>query len=523
MNRYFWILAFYLFVNKMSLSYTVAESRELTQFARSLEATVDISPSLTLVLEGPKLRQNCTNHFDRLGANGKLPPPLLKDPEAVRDMVRCGKFLFLFADFESDVAFPANLVEFGLKIFEEQTGKAFSNYGFYPNPYDPRYPVGMAVLKGNPWGVAAITGKPMGLTCAACHLGKLDDGRYAVGKYNHDLEFGKINAFLMFAPWMASSDRYNEKVWPKSIQTHFEVMKETLEESRLLERGLFDALRIIAWTRMDDTFLKMVKMSIPTPAELDSYLIDRPGVSYASSPLLPVSKEVDGGLEGVSFLLSSPLLWDVENYPGDVEKGTSKPLSTFIPSNNLENFVKAAYIFQTGRREYSVDKYVDPLALYMRTLKGPTVEEKPDKALYGEGSKLFASQCQSCHNGSQGESLRPYPPQDTRTASVYVDPFVNYKPIHDLSARAYDSYVKVLGPISPQKGIYARKLKGIRFRKNLMLSGMVDDLDHAFCLSKSRGAGKQVAPFNDDVHMDLCEGYSKYQKQALVEFLRFWN
>ena len=182
-------------------------------------------------------------------------------------------------------------------------------------------------------------------------------------------------------------------------------------------------------------------------------MVDRKGISYASSPLLPVTEEIDGNVEGVPFYLSSTLLWDLENYPGDVEAGIAKPLSTFIPTNSIEDFIRAAYVFQTGRNQYSTKKYVDPLALYLRTLKAPNNSTSPDPlpSLVASGQEIFDASCKSCHNGSQGETLQSYPPAVTNTPEIYMDPFVDYKPPHDLAARAYNQYVATLGPMTPQK------------------------------------------------------------------------
>lgn len=502
--------------------------RELTQFARQINATTDIHTNLVTVLEMSEVEGACDRHFARLDATTeKLPTALQRDKTAVSDMVKCGKWLFFSGDMRSDVAFPENLVKSGLKILKRETGVAMTNYGMIQNPQQPDLPIGITQAQGNPWGALGLfTGKPMTITCAACHFGQLKDGRFAVGKTNDELEFGKVNAFLVFATWLANNKKFDVSLWPQSIQDHYKKLDRLVKRNFTFNRALFDAVRLIAWFNFSDSFYKLVNFSLPTAAELATYTNEKPGIGYASSPLLPATKWENGKLKAVSYLLSSPSLWDLENFEGDVDNGRTRPLSAFIPTDDLYDFVAAAYVFQTGREDYSTPKFIDPLMLYMRTLATPkklTESSQQERRNAAAGRGLFNANCQSCHNGPAGESLQAYSATEIGTPEVLIDPFVDYQPIHDLSERAYRAYLNVVGPLAARGGIYSRKLQGAYYRKNFFTNGSADDLQHVFCLDKARGQIAADDPRSDQVHMDLCEDYSPDEKNQLIDFLNAWN
>ena len=519
-------LVLLILINLLCLNPSESSERELTQFAQSLQATVDIHHDLQSVLEANQIKNACQRHFKRIDSDSeKLPSYLQNDPVAVADMVRCGKWLFFSGDMPSDVAFPENLVKSGLKILKKETGVALTQYGMIQNPNQPELPIGITQAQGNPWGVLGLfTGKPMTITCAACHFGQLGDGRYAVGKTNDALEFGKVNAFLVFATWLANNKKFDKSIWPANIQEHYKKLDRLVKRNFSFSRSLFDAVRLIAWLNFSDSFYKLVNFSLPTPAELLTYTDTKAGVSYASSPLLPATRRVDGQLKASSYLLSSPSMWDIENYDGDVRAGKTRPLSAFIPTDSLYDFVAAAYVFQTGREDYSTPKFIDPLMLYMRTLKTPKkLQASASQSSIDQGQIIFSQQCQSCHNGQDGESLQAYGADLLGTPEVLIDPFVNYEPIHELSDRAYRAYLNVVGPLEARGGIYSRKLKGAFFRKNFFANGSADDLQHVFCLSRNRGTLDRNSPASDHVHLDLCRDYNTEEKRQLINFLEAWN
>lgn len=496
----------------------VETSRQLVEFARSLNATVDIASDVKSVLEPDKLAKACGRHFARLDADDKLPAASQRNAEHVSDMLRCGKWMFFSANFESKMAIPENMIKAVPEIFPEEAGPAFSKTGLIENPYDPGFPVGFVRLEKSPWGLLApATGPARGITCASCHFGKLPDGRYAAGMPNQDLDFGKVNALLVYSAWRADKNKNDPKIWPEDLRLYYAKMDQKLKKSLSPSRALFDVAKLVSWLHATDLFYNLTGASRPVYEEASTWLSGTANQYYASSPLLPIP--------GKSYWMSAPGTWDMKNYPGDYEAGLARPLSSFSPVKSAEDFVALAYIFQTGLDRYATPRYVDPLVLYFRSLKTPVNMNPPAFNLVQDGRQLFNARCQSCHNGPDGETLQAYDASITRTPEVLVDPLLNYVPPKKLAKNIFDQTVAMLGyEFLTNQGIYSRKLKGIHTRRHIMINGGVQDLGHAFCLNGERGT--ELSAFDglrDDVHLDLCTDYERDDKLALKAFLETWN
>ena len=221
--------------------------------------------------------------------------------------------------------------------------------------------------------------------------------------------------------------------------------------------------------------------------------------------------------------MSTPTLWDIENFVNKAHTGKFRPLSAFIPTNSLEDFSKAAMIFQTGNQEFTTPKYIDPLALYIRTLSTPKGPSIKSKKLFVQGKRIFIEKCKSCHDGPRGESLSPVSIKKIGTPEILLNPFFDYEPPTESASLAYDNYVEVLGPIKKVEGVYSRPLKGLWSRKKLMLNGSHHDIYESFCLKPLNTDDIHTAgPLKTEIHRDLCYDYFSYEKYALIEFLQAW-
>ncbi len=495
-----------------------ASTRELVEFARTLNATVDIASDVRSVLEPEKLAKACDRHFARLDKSDQLPLASQRNAEHVGDMLRCGKWMFFSANFESKMAIPENMIKAIPELFPDEAGPAFSKTGLIENPYDRGFPVGFVRLEKSPWGLLSpATGPARGITCATCHFGKLPDGRYAAGMPNQDLDFGKVNALVVYSAWRADKNQKDPKAWPEDLRQYYAKLDQKLQKSLSPSRTLFDVAKVVSWLHATDLFYNLTGASRPLYDEAATWLSGTPNQYYASSPLLPIP--------GKSYWMSAPGAWDMKNYPGDYEAGLARPLSSFSPVKSAEDFVALAFIFQTGLDRYATPRYVDPLVLYFRSLKTPANLNPPAAALVDAGRQLFSTRCQSCHNGADGETLQAYDASITQTPEVLVDPLLNYAPPKKLAKNIYDQTVAMLGyePLV-NEGIYSRKLKGIHTRRHLMVNGAVEDLDHAFCLKGERGtASPSFDGLRDDVHLDLCHDHDEAEKIALKAFLDAWH
>jgi len=492
--------------------------RLVVQRARELQATKDVSLDLKDVLEPQNLSGACGRHFSRLQRNGKLAASDQLKDTVLKDMLRCGKWLFFYADFASKMAIPENILKAIPEIFPKEAGPSFTRTGLIENPYDRGFPIGFVRLKTSPWGLLSpATGAARGISCATCHFGKMPDGRFAAGMPNQDLDFGKVNALLVYSAWRADYKNQDQTIWPEELQSYYKTLDTQLKRSLSPSRTLFDVAKLVSWVHASDAFYNFTGASRPLFEEASTWLSGTPNQYYASSPLLPVP--------GRAYWMSAPAAWDMKNYPGDYEAHSARPLSSFSPSKSAEDFVALAYIFQTGYAEYSQAKYVDPLVLYFRSLKTPKNLQSPNPVLVERGQKLFTANCRSCHNGADGETLDVWPADQLGTPSVLVDPLLNYVPPKKLSEDIYNLTVQTIGykPLI-NDGVYGRKLKGIYARRQLMINGSVKDLDHAFCLTGMRGHSDHLPEgLRDDVHMDLCMDYEENEKIAIKAFLENWD
>lgn len=496
------------------------DTREGIAKLKALNLTHDIDTSLEAVLEYSALQGACERHFRRLDpATDELPPASLENADHLQDLLLCGKWIFFFADFESKVAFPTNIIRALENILGNETGDSFEALGFIPNPYAPGFPIGMTKAQGNPWGIlGAFTGAPRTITCAACHFGQTPDGRYAAGMPNQDLRFGRFNALVVFGAWLADDDKYDPARWPVEIQNYYQGLWTRVRWSLSPWRYIFDSSLLVSWVRASDVFYRVVGLSVPTYGELETYLLDEPNRYYASSPILPLQRPNGDG----AMVMSSPGIFELTHFHGDVAAGKAAPLASFIPTDTLEDFIRAAYVFQTGQKSYSTKKYVQPLATYLRTLETPKNPNPTDPQLTAEGARIFEASCQQCHDSVRGRSLQPVAIAETGTPRILLDPFVDYQPPHRLSEETYGNYLDVLGPIAPRGGIHARALKGAWLRTQLFINGGAQDVADALCLTGERGSAA-TGPFSDAVHLDLCTDYTLAERQALHEFLIAWD
>ena len=203
-------------------------------------------------------------------------------------MLRCGKWMFFYETFGT-VGVPVGLLEFAQKHYADSFyGPGFSKLGFIPDP---------ANTKGMPIGLAPTTGKlgsivTRAFTCAACHFGQLDDGRFAVGYGNGKLDYGTFLASLG-APLSLSFDANDPKVAPElRMRLAAPVAAAKLKPGYTTEAGLL-GLSLLGAGSTGST----------TVEEQERFLALKPGtMDFLTKPL------VDDGVWTVSRILS---LWNL--------------------------------------------------------------------------------------------------------------------------------------------------------------------------------------------------------------------
>ncbi|MBL8952084.1 MAG: hypothetical protein JNK82_14970 [Myxococcaceae bacterium] len=424
------------------------------------EPTHDIDDRLEAVLETEKLAGACEAW--RLG----------DDTGATR--LRCGKQLFFHETFGT-TGIPTSLLVFLQEHYAGYYGRGFSSLGLVADP---------ASGEGLPVGLAPSRGDTQAFTCAACHFGRLPDGRYAVGFGNTRFEYGAFIASLG-APLLLSFDPEAPSVAP----TLREALRPHVQAAQA--RSGYGVRSTVLGTAL------MMKGWASSPLGLGSqerHLKLPPGVlDFLTPPLL------DDGVWAPSRVLS---LWNLPTAEQRAAAGMPGEMLSWnggIPS--LEVFMQGFVAFGFGRQEPDDPRY-GPLRDYVQRLRAPSPPGRRDD----EGAQLFdARGCRACHAGPSGEGTRVF-----TFAEVGTDPeYANiYGPKPDGTAccglDAGSPYIT--------RGIKAPRLAGVWAASRLLHDGSVASLEALFCLE----------PRETPAHRQTCDGLTEAERRALLGFVRSW-
>ena len=246
--------------------------------------TVDVGKSVEEVLEYETLKGSCDTYWSLIEND--------EESEKIRIFERkCGKWLFLFWETSGELPLPIMLYDAMRRSWPDLTGDHFEKLGFIKNPYSP---------EGWPVGVVRSTKKYMGLpsinvNCASCHVGKLPDGRYAVGAPNTELDMSQFNLMSYYSVYIAMN-KEEKKILSPEVVAYYENLKR-LERRRYRDENgkidwsnsvfkysyLLSILGIGTKGLPDADYVKM-----PPAADLKSWLDGRPGVFNPGAPMLTV-------------------------------------------------------------------------------------------------------------------------------------------------------------------------------------------------------------------------------------------
>lgn len=472
--------------------------------------TVDVGSSLSEILERERIQPACDAYWKKLD-NTDTPLPD-SDPNQLRDLeILCGKWLFLGWETTGKLPLPEILFDAVKRSWPERVGENFEKLGFLPNPTDPaKRPLGVVR------STTRYTGMPsVNVTCAACHVGQLPDGRYAIGAPNTRLDLSTFNLMSYYPLYMAMSNQERDTL-PGPVGRFFKELEKT-ERKRV-----FGGNNLIDWSNVVFKYSKLLHMLkigpkglpdaqfvvMPPDRDLMSWIEGRPGVFNPGAPMLTLQKEHVPNL-------SIPQIWDISGHEEDYNENRVAPLGQTTKYASLEKFVSSALVYAYQDLSLVRPRHVKPLVAYLRQLKSPANVQRADPLIRQQGETLFSQSCQQCHNGVAGETTRLYPAELTGTAKALENPRENYKattPIAQLIDNLSQSLKAELNP-QPQ-GIRSRRLSGIWARQNLMIDGSVTDLNDLFC----RNTTARLR--NSSPHQELCTSFDGAQKDALIAYLK---
>lgn len=429
--------------------------------------THDVDRDLSAVLEREKLEGACEAY--RNGQTDRT------------TKMRCGKWMFFYETFGT-VGIPTVLLEFLQKHFADTFyGEGFSKMGFVP---DPQSDTGM------PLGLAETSGKfgdleTRAFTCAACHFGKMPDGRYAVGYGNMRLDYGTFIASLG-APLLMAIDEESDRVHPKIRDMLDEPIQKAKEDGGYRVDAAAVGLKLREQGSGSSTLLDV-------EAQGRFLKLKKGTMDFLYEPLL------DDGAWTVSRILS---LW---NLPGEQKRRAhdmpSELLSFTGVAKSLQQFLQGfVSIGQADDGKWDRERLA-PLRAYIRSLRTPPLETDLDEKQVRAGARLFVEEgCADCHDGPSGESNETYPYEELGVESAMKE-----------MGKEFDNW-------GDTSGLKAPRLTGLENQTRYLHNGSIDSLEQLFCLEPRPD---NPAPAQSSKgHRMTCDDLSTSEKQKLITYLR---
>jgi len=440
-----------------------------------VRATHDVDADLWAVLEPGVLKGAC----DAVAAG-------TADEQA---RLRCGKWMFFYETFGT-VGIPQPLLDFLQKHYAGYYGAGFSNMGFVPDP---------ASTGGMPLGLHGPAGKLQGVntaafTCAACHFGRMPDGRYAAGYANHDLQYGRFLAGLS-APITLSTNANSDKVAPAlkaELLPHVNAAKAT--SGYMLDLGWMGL-------QLSPVLLQGTTIDLTVPEQ--ELFLQLPGgtLDFMFKPLL------DDGYWTVSRAVA---LW---NMPDGAQRAAAGMPHEMLALNGgvprLMDFLHGFVAIGVSKNEWT-DARLLPLEEYVRSLRAPANLQPLDAEAVKAGARLFVQKgCLDCHDGPSGESSRPYGFPEVGTDDAYG---------HLYNPDAAGNGCCNVPPEAITRGVKAPRMNALFAQKGLLHNGSVRSLEELFCLSPRNPT--TTAALKSGGHLQTCDGLTETEKVSLLLYLR---
>lgn len=456
-------------------------------------------------IEQSELTQGQCKRFQKeYKRRSKNKEPKLSDSEFNRAKVLCGKWMFINLGMKTKIGIPQVLLKSISKMPE--VGKKLEGFGFLNDDSwkNEKFPFGIVEAKHhNPLAFKrTTTNKIAQISCAGCHTGQLPDGRFSLGMTNEKFDYGKFNQFTLFSIWMVDKNKDDTTRWiPELIKIYRKLEKENSDFFLTLLKAT-EAMPI------NDFLLKYIIGEEPPPLETQkSFVYSSPGIFNGFAPSLNFNDK--------QIYLTAPQIW---------EFGTESEshYGTLAAKESAEEFVGEAYVYTTRTKRYNNEKYLSPVAEYLKCIKAPKNLKPMNKEAYNFGKKVFKANCTSCHDLNHGGGSLATKPENIGTPNTYIELFKNYSPTEVQSKNTF-KVLKELNLDNSATEIKVRRLNGIWTRNNLTSNGQITGLDHLFCLNgKKRKVQSNEDPKTQGIHIDLCNNYSDDEKSALIEYLNFF-
>ncbi len=442
----------------------------------------NVSKDLGALLEGGKLAKACAQWHATQG-KGTQQQKLL-----------CGKAMFFYESFGT-YGVPQAMVDFMVQDLPKSVGPGMAAFGMFADPSSAKKtPLGLAPGANLPnTTVATYT-----FTCASCHFGKLNDGRYVVGLANHDYDYGRqilaLNLFAKLATGLESPAKHA----PKAVAAVQPLVDEYKSKPELMLKFGMAMLQLVGALGSIPPF------SVANEAAYASW---KPGTQdFLMAPVV-----IDDSVHTVSKIISLFSLPTAADIQGSQMKHAL--LGWTGVSASLPNFLRGFAALGAGDAGWPQEK-LEPLAAYLQTLKAPPNPQPAAAGQVAQGGKLFVTKgCTNCHGGPAFSGTKAYSYVEIGSdaaMAAWLDPDLDGVPMANPILMPGDDITN---------GIKSPRLRGVWAAKRLLHNGSVNSLEQLFCLGSARPT-VVAQPFGDGGHMMTCQGLTDPEKTQLIAYLR---
>lgn len=436
---------------------------------------------------------NVSADLEALLEQGTLPEACAAyeaDPTDRAKMLKCGKYMFFYEHFGTS-GVPALLVDFMTESFETHVGPGFERMGMVADPYSPEArPLGLAP------GAPANGVDSLVWTCAACHFGKLPDGRYAVGAPNLEYDYSQQVLAIGLVPASVAPGFDPAEHDPAAVAKVQPMIDVLAADRRLRIRLLIDLLPLIGAEQPVLGLEKEAQYASWPPGTMD----------FLIAPL-PLDDEV----HTVSKIID---LWGLPKPDEQARAGMPHGLLAWSGgAPGLDQFLTSFVAIGGGPTEQWPLERLRPLAEYIYSLRAPDNPAPPPAADVAAGRAIFDADCTSCHGAPRGSGARVFTYEEMGTDDamrLWGDPEGDGSLCCGLGMGGTDEATH---------GLKSPRLAGTWAKQRFLHNGALEGLDALFCLDGPRPAVSLHA-LGAQGHEDLCDDYDAPQKQALIAFLR---
>jgi mono/diheme cytochrome c family protein len=436
----------------------------------------DVSADLDAVLENGTLLTACDDYE--------------ADPTDVAKKLKCGKAMFFYEDFDG-AGVPTAVFDWIPNNLTQHVGPAWSRFGLIRDPDSPQgrplgFPEGLPMAGGS---------KTVAFGCAACHFGRLPDGRFAVGMPNLDYDYSGHMLTVGIAPQAVAPGFSRADHHPDAVAAVEPILDELRDRPLLRASFGLALLELLGEDASAGT--------ITTESE-GYYASWPPGtMDFVIEPL-----PLDDDVHIVSRILP---LWEIPTTEEAMAHGAPHAqLAWTGAAPTLMDFLRG-FIAVTGSADDWPDARLEPLHDYLLTLRAPVNPNPPDPVAVDAGRRLFAvTGCADCHAGPRGGGLEPYAFDEVQT-----DPALMQWGDADLDGTL------CCGMDSEQGGgathaVKAPRLTGLWTQTRLLHNGSLDSLESLLCLEPR--AQPLPIPNSNEGHTYGCE-LPEEERWAILSFL----